>query len=76
MEAICAVSFSVSSAKREEYSIILATACLFNERRFFDFYRVNSISEEETDLKEFAECVTYKQAKKICDFLGMPFEKV
>ena len=49
---------------------------IFNERRFFDFYRVNSISEEETDLKEFAECVTYKQAKKICDFLGMPFEKV
>lgn len=46
----------------------------FEVRRFCGVIIENSLSEEDDkNLQEFAESVTYNQAKKICEILGIPF---
>lgn len=47
---------------------------VYETRRFCGVIVQNSLSEDDDkELKEFAESVTYNQAKKICQILDIPF---
>lgn len=53
-------------------------ADVYEERKFDGFIRIKSTPQEEIDqnLREFAESVTYRQAKKICELLDIPYSVI
>ena len=50
----------------------------FETRRFGGYLKMSFLSEEEEQagIKEFVECLSYRQAKKISNILNVPIEKV